>query len=148
MAMGMSRDRQREARWRGIIREQARSGLSIRAFCRQVGVTESAFYFWRGELARRGQEQRRRRVPRRRRPRATSPPAFVPVNVLAEVPAQAAGRMEIELPGGWRVRVAAPVDRSVLADVLAVLAEAADRPQARRADLSAAAWTKAEGQSC
>jgi hypothetical protein len=129
MAGGKSRDRRREARWRRIIREQGRSGLSVREFCSRGKLTETAFYFWRRELRRRRvedstrwaeQEQRRpRKRPVGARPVGRA--AFVPVTVAQDVVAHAHGRLEIELSGGRRVHVAAPVDRQALADVLAVL---------------------------
>jgi len=89
----------------------AASGQSIRQFCREHQLAESAFYFWRRELGRRGQEQR---------PAA----AFVAVKVTPEAPAPAAGRIEIAVPSGWRVRLDGAVDRTALADVLAAVAEA------------------------
>jgi len=49
-------DRRREGR--GIVRRQAGSGLSIRQFCREHQLAESAFCFRRRELARREREQR------------------------------------------------------------------------------------------
>lgn len=69
MAKGEDRDRQLEAQWRRIFRQHFKSGLNIRDFCRRGSLRESAFYFWRRELQRRGvdrsdeeQEQRKRRV--------------------------------------------------------------------------------------
>jgi len=59
MAKGKSRDKSKEALWRRTVREQRQSGLSIREFCRKHEVRETAFYFWRRELARRGAAQRR-----------------------------------------------------------------------------------------
>jgi len=49
----MARTRNKEARWRRIVRGHAKSRLSIRAYCDQRGVKEPAFYWWRRELARR-----------------------------------------------------------------------------------------------
>jgi hypothetical protein len=116
MAKGRDRDRRREARWRRILREHGRSGLSIREFCRRGKLTETAFYHWRRELERRQAEPKRRGK--------TKPPlvpAFVPVRVDEPIATQAGGRIEIELSGGRRVHVTAPVDRQALADVVAVL---------------------------
>ena len=113
MAKGRSRDRGREAEWRRVVREQKRSGLSVRAFCREHGVAESAFYCWRRELRRRRAEQEQRRENA-----GDSRPAFVPVHVAE---GSSAGHIEIELSGGHRVHVTGPVDRAVLADVLGVL---------------------------
>jgi len=47
----------RERRWRETFERFARSGLNVRAFCRQESLPESAFYFWRRELARRDGER-------------------------------------------------------------------------------------------
>lgn len=115
MAKNKGRDRQREARWRRIIREQGRSGLGVREFCRRGKLTETAFYFWRRELQCRQAEQEQRR------PDPPAVPAFVPVRVEEHSGSAAGGRIEIELSGGRRVHVCPPVDRQALADVLAVL---------------------------
>ena len=84
-------------------------------------LPESAVYFWRRELQRRQAEpQRPTDLP--------ATPAFVAVRVEDSSSSSIAGRpngteyrIEIELPGGRRVHVVAPVDRQTLADVLAVL---------------------------
>jgi hypothetical protein len=96
----------KEAKWRRVVEGQPGSGLSIRAYCAQRGLREQGFYWWRRELARRD---------------ADPPAAFVPVTVMAEASSTPAGRVEIVLPGGRRIRVRGPVDRRMLADVLAVL---------------------------
>ena len=116
MAKGVGRDKRREEYWRRIVREHLGSGLSIRRFCRKSKLHESAFYFWRGELQRRGTAQEQRRPTE-----SSSPPAFVAVRVEEHSGTAAGGRIEIELSGGRRVHVTAPVDRAALADVLAVL---------------------------
>ena len=122
MAKSTTRDRQREERWRAIMREHARSGMGIRGFCRKSNLRETAFYFWRRELQRRKaeQEQRRPQGSNGQAPRAV--PAFVTVRVEEpEAVSEPAGRIEIVLSGGRRLHVTAPVDRQALADVLAVL---------------------------
>lgn len=123
MAKGVSRDRRREAQWRRIVREHGRSGLTIREFCRKSNLRETAFYFWRSELKRRKAEQEQRRPAG-----PVAAPAFVAVRVEEHSAIPAGGRpngteyrIEIELSGGIRVHVTAPVDRQALADVLAVL---------------------------
>jgi hypothetical protein len=121
MAKGVSRDRRREAEWRRAVREQKRSGLTIRDFCRRGKLRETAFYFWRGELQRRQAEQEQHRPAR-----SPAAPAFVAVRLEehdagADGGSPAGGHIEILLSGGRRVHVMAPVDRQVLADVLAVL---------------------------
>lgn len=125
MAKGMNRDDGREAKWRGIIRRHAGAGVTIRQFCRDNDLAESAFYFWRRELQRRdaSREQRACSQGPQRMLRQASAPAFVPVSV-AEDQAPALAGIEIVLPGGARIRVADGVQRQALADVVAVLREA------------------------
>ena len=44
-------DPEKERYWRELVRRQQRSGQSVREYCRGAGVKESAFYWWRRELA-------------------------------------------------------------------------------------------------
>lgn len=46
------RDGQKQSHWLEIVRRQAESGQSVGSYCRQAGLKESAFYWWRRELAR------------------------------------------------------------------------------------------------
>jgi hypothetical protein len=107
MAIGAKRDPKKEAFWRKLIGGRAKSGLSIRAWCRRRGVNEVSFHWWRRELARRD----------------TEPPqaAFIPVRVVPDNVPEAHGGIEIVLSGGRLVRVNGHVDRQALADVLSVL---------------------------
>ena len=122
MANGIERDKERETYWRRMVKGQRGSGLTVRAFCRKSKLAESAFYFWRRELQRRKTEQEQG-GSRQRRTGGKAKVAFLPVHVTDELPMspQAGGGIEIELSGGRRVHVAAPVDRQALADVVAVL---------------------------
>src|SRR5579862_3548049 len=73
------RDVARERRWRDALRRFARSGLGVRAFCGREMLAESAFYFWRREIARRDAEMPKPARPAQRR---LPPPAFLPVRVV------------------------------------------------------------------
>jgi len=111
-------DRSKEAFWRRMIRRQAGSGLSVRAWCGRHDVSEASFYWWRRRLG------PSRNVARKSGPRKTVRPRFVPVRVAvdtASVPNGGVNCIEIILSGNQRVRVLGAVDRRVLADVLAVL---------------------------
>ncbi len=114
MACGTRRDLKKEELWRRRLGTQAGSGLSVRAWCRQHELRESAFHWWRRQLAQ----------------RAVEAPTFAPVRVLADTPAAAAGRIEILLPGDRRVRVIGRIERQTLAAVLAVLADSARAAEA------------------
>jgi len=50
---GSKRDPAKERFWREAVADQTRSGQSIRHFCREHELAESAFYFWRRELRQR-----------------------------------------------------------------------------------------------
>lgn len=148
-----TRDEGKEAFWRRLIRDHSRSGLSIRAWCRRHGLQESAFYWWRAELARRdgagGRGRSRRTGPSQTKSRRTKV-SFVPVHVATASAASVCnppsvssrddgrdegrfdgrdkgrfeGRIEIVLPWGARVGVTGRVERQTLADVLALVAVA------------------------
>lgn len=116
-----SRDLTKEKFWRRVVGGHARSGLSVRAWCREQGLNEPAFYWWRSRLARTD------RKPKTRFRKAT----LVPVRVVLPEADSAERSIEIVLSGARRIRVRGPVDRQMLADVLAVL-EQGDGPAESR----------------
>jgi transposase len=116
MARGPRRNGEAETFWLRMVRGQAASGLSIRAWCRRHDVTEPAFYWWRRQLTRRAREK--------------SKAAFVPVHVAADEGGSTEGQIEIVLTNERRVRLCGRVDCQILADVLAVL-ESSDDAEAR-----------------
>ena len=106
MAPGRARDARKERQWRRRIDQWRVSGLSVRAFCAQHGLTQASFYTWRRVLQRRATEQ----------------PAFVPVQVVADAtPACQASALEVLLLDGRTVRVAPGFDAATLRQSLAVL---------------------------
>lgn len=128
-------DPERQRHWQEVMRQWQESGQSVREYCRVQGLQESAFYFWRRTLARRGQGLSDEEVPPlKARPTQAAPrspkrvplarrkgPAFLPIQVV-EAARPATGRgVEIVLPQGRAVRVEAGFDRQTLSDVLAVL---------------------------
>ena len=40
----------RLAQWAGIIKEQKQSGLTVKDWCRQSGITKDAYYYWQQKL--------------------------------------------------------------------------------------------------
>ena len=134
------RDGAKESRWREVLGKFAASGLSVRAFCAQVRVSEPSFYAWRRELALRDREQlaSSTRSPSRSSPRRSStkstrvtsaarrrspsaPMPFVPVLLTAESTASNASCIEVTLPSGVLVRVPSGCDPATLQIVLAAL---------------------------
>jgi hypothetical protein len=59
MAKGQRRDSKREAFWREVLARQAKSSLSVLAFCKQEGVPDSSFYTWRRKIEARDRESGR-----------------------------------------------------------------------------------------
>jgi transposase-like protein len=122
----------RQSRWQEIINGQQQSGQSVRAYCRQAGVEESAFYWWRRELARRSRQGDVSRPGRRssqpcrpERPalRKASPIAagFLPVRVTADRRPESGHGVELLLADGRMLRLQPGFDRQTLLDVLGAL---------------------------
>jgi transposase-like protein len=98
-----ARMKKRESRWRRVVAKQARSGMSIRAYCAKHGVKDPAFYWWRAELA--------------RRDAARSAAAFVPVVVKPATAVSAEG-MIIELRGGRALRLPASLTMEKIGELV------------------------------
>ena len=98
--------REREIYWREVLGRQEKSGLSVRAFCRQESLCEHTLYVWRRRL-----EQR-------------NAVSFAVVQVRPE-PAATGPALQLILCGGERLQIAAGVDITTLRTVLAVLRERA-----------------------
>lgn len=128
------RDLAKEQYWRELVAKHRASDLSVREFCANAGVAENSFYAWRRELALRDaeaangaveceQEQEKLETARqqpKRKPsaRASNAAAFVPVT-LSNLPSASA--VEIALPSGVTLRVAAGCDEATLHTVLSAL---------------------------
>ena len=113
MSTTKHRDRGKERFWRTMVRQWRRSGLSVRAFCEEQRLSEPSFYAWRRILRERDSEAVR----------------FLPVQVTPEPQTSAAadaaaGRLELVLSGGWRLRIGSDFDTVTLQRLLAVLREA------------------------
>jgi hypothetical protein len=67
------RNATKERFWRGTLKRQSASGLSVRAFCRREALAESAFYAWRRTVAERDAEAKQSAAAKR--------PPFLPVLV-------------------------------------------------------------------
>ena len=99
-----TKQEQRRELWRQRIAEQETGGQSIRAYCSERGLKESAFYGWRGRL-------RKQNTP-------------VRFALLESKPSmETAAPIELLLAGGDRLRI--PSDAATLKLVLAVLREPA-----------------------
>jgi transposase len=122
---GKRRDPVKEQFWRRTIADQARSGLSVRAFCEREGLVPWNFHWWRQALARRDRE-----VPSAWTVAPTNSTndlpahlAFLPVRVVQDGADTivATTPIEIVMPAGPTVRVTKGFDPIALDAVLSVL---------------------------
>jgi transposase-like protein len=104
-------DATKEALWRDAIGRQARSGLSVREFCKRHGLSEPSFY------------ERRRTYRQRDTVRAATPQAFVPV-VVRDGPSEvtmAEANLVIELRGGRLLRLPGSMPAGRVAELVRAL---------------------------
>ena len=105
----IQRDSGRERFWRAVVARQAKCGLTVRAFCRQEKLRETAFYFWRRTI-----------VERDARRSVTAAPAFVPV-VLSDRRVASLAEIAIELRGGRMLRLSESIAAERLAAIVLAL---------------------------
>jgi hypothetical protein len=98
------KQKQRRELWRERIADQESSGQTIRAYCGERGLKESAFYGWRGRLR-----------------KQNTPVRFALVESKPSM--ETAAPIELMLASGDRLRI--PSDAASLKLVLAVLRESA-----------------------
>ena len=129
--MGGDAKVERERKWREHVGAWQKSGLSQAAYCRQHGLMQHDFSWWKGEIARRD-------------PRASAVvPTFVPVRMALPQPASYA--FELELGGGRVLRFDARVDPSSLKAFALALEAGVSQP---RAGLKSEVGQKPETGSC
>ena len=111
MSTTTQRRSSKERFWRRLVGQWRRSGLSIRDFCAEQGVSEANFYAWRRTIAQRD----------------AAGAGFVPIHVVAdEKPAAADARgsgLELLLGAGRVLRVGPGFDGPTLQRLLALLEE-------------------------
>lgn len=121
----MGRDLSLERAWRKRMRQQERSGLTIRQFCQQEGLVDHQFSWWRSELKRRAVKSRatnknrtkadgpvRRKKSSKRS--TTTAAGFLPVHVESLLMPS----IEIVLGQPSRIRVTRGFDAELLREVM------------------------------
>src|SRR5215471_1039120 len=95
----------RDEYWRERIAAQERSGLSVEQFCKEQGLNNPSFYYWRKRL----RQQTAVRF------------ALIETGVAPQPPARSEHYLELVLPAGERLRIGAGVNAAVLRTVLEAL---------------------------
>ena len=116
--MGQRR-KDREVLWRGVIKRQASSGLSVAAFCRQESISAASFYGWRQKLRDRAREVPQQDGPVDEEPGYTAQLIPVRIEATATLPTP----VRIFLSHGMSLEVSAGIDRRALVELLAALGE-------------------------
>ena len=110
------RDVEKERYWAKVMREAARSGKSIREFCRQRKLKESQFYWWQRKLRERRADQALRRSGGGKGSGQAGTFALV-----SDEPGDLNAGIELVLADGRRVRISRGVDEETLRTVLAAV---------------------------
>ena len=110
------RDMEKEQYWQKVVGEAARSGLSIREFCRRHNLKESQFHWWQRTLKDRRQERMLR--CQKRSGDAGGQATFALVSDGAQ---DLDAGLELVLGDSRRLRICKGVDEQTLRTVLAAV---------------------------
>jgi hypothetical protein len=121
--MAGAADPRKQQHWLRHIRRWQGSRLTIRQYGTRHQLSEAGFYSWKRTLLQRGllTDAARSGGPQPRDNSEAKPPLFLPVSVSAAD--ATTGRIDLVLPDGWTVRVAAGFDAVTLRQLLALLRE-------------------------
>ena len=113
---GRREDAGKREQWRKLIAEAARSGISVREFCRQRRVTEPQFYAWRARLNGKAHGAARRR--------ALSAGKAATFALVSDAPGALDAGIELVLADGRRIRISRGVEEATLRTVLSAVGSA------------------------
>lgn len=107
---------ERERKWREHVRAWRKSGQSQAAYCRQHGLMQYDFSWWKGKIARRDSRA------------SAAMPTFVPVRMA--LPQTASYAFELKFSDGRVLRFDARVDPAALKAIALALEAAVPPPKA------------------
>jgi len=99
--------------WQMVLETFKSSGLSVRNFCKQEGLSEPAFYSWRKKLTKSDE-------PKNDKLKDANSSAFIEVAMPSEKPCS----LELLLSSGNTLRINFGTDNKTLTSVLSALCEA------------------------
>jgi hypothetical protein len=116
--MGQRR-KDRELHWRGVLKRQADSGLSVAKFCRQESISGPSFYSWKRKL----KERDAAACPKINQTsvKSISATRLVPVRIE---PSNQQASVRVLLPQGVAIEAPSQIDPKELTDLLRALREA------------------------
>lgn len=104
-------DVEKQRYWQRTIGDAARSGMSIREFCRQRRLKESQFYWW----------QRKLKASCQQRNKPTSSVGAASFALVSEDGASMSAGLELVLRDGHRLRISQGVQEETLRAVLGAM---------------------------
>ena len=97
--------------WQMVLETFKSSGLSVRQFCQQEGLSEASFYAWRKKLI-------KTQLPVIKK-EEVKPEPFIQVSIPSGPPVS----LELALASGHTLRIPSGMDRTTLTHVLSALSE-------------------------
>ena len=113
--MATKQSDEKEAFWRMALIEQQASGMSIKAFCLQQGLSAPSFSWWKREIKKRDQRSAPRRVNKQKGKKSNGT-TLIPVKVTAgdspvqaesDLPRTEHSLLEVVSPTGYTFRMRA-----------------------------------------
>ena len=105
-------NKEKQKYWKKMLREAARSDMSISEFCRQRRLKEKQFYWWRHRLRGRSEQAKHRSSAK------SKPASFA---LVSDGTGSVDAGVELVLGDGRRLRISKGVDEATLRSVLAVV---------------------------
>jgi transposase-like protein len=118
-------DAEKRQFWRLVFEEHAKSGLSVRAFCRQESLSEPSFYSWRRTIR---DEDLKRGSDLKSNGDGPSPAGdytLVPVRISGTLPASSQNGIEIVTPNDILIRLGGDCSGETIRHVLWALQQQA-----------------------
>ncbi len=120
--MSKNRSSEKEEFWRMVLQEHSSSGVTIKAFCEQQGISLPLFYVWRRKIKERGQHAGSAHV-------AQDPVTrLIPVSVIPDVHDRQActaiaASIDVEIisPSGFTLRVDSSMSPARITDLLGAI---------------------------
>lgn len=113
MSKAKKTDTDQQQFWQMVLDTFKSSGLSIRQFCKQEGLSEPSFYAWRKRLTQVDESDADKEA-------VCQPDPFIQVSL----PTEQHGGLELVLSSGNTLRISSPADSQTLTTVLSALCEA------------------------
>ena len=123
--------------WAGIIKESKESGLSIRTYCKNVGIHENTYFYWQKKLREavynemvKEQGKRTGLIPSKQHQESPgaehlTPVKWVEVNTKDSSSTEAANNTNIKISrDGWTVTIGTNVDTYLLTETLRAVSRA------------------------